>query len=367
MGVYRRKDSPFWWMHVESTGRRASTGIVVDAGSPAQAKENRRQADVVYARAVSDAVLAPPAAPPKPVISYRAHAQWYATHHAAHLRGAGRVRSILAQLAPHFDRFGDLRDLTSAHIREWMTHRRREVAPATVNRELDVLKSLLHLAVPRYLDASPASEVRRFRVEERDIRILTREEEARLLAVASPADKAWLLLSLDTLLRLGNTVRLRWPQVRLQERVLVPLNAKVALDTSPLSKRVVAALKQLPRDDGWVFPQFHTGEGPTAAENAAKRAFARLCQLARVDHGRAINGVTVHSLRHTGATRALQGGAASMRTVQRLGGWRSSRMVERYVHVAEADLRAAVETIGARERRPRSREQHVNGGGHNLP
>lgn len=348
MGVYKRRDSPFWWMHVEATGRRASTGILVRGGAPAQEKEQRRQAEALYAKATSDAVLAPPSAPPKPVVSYRGHARWYEAHHAAHLRGATRVRSILVQLEPHFAHITDLRTLTSAHIREWMTARRRQVAPSTVNRELDVLKSLLHMAVPRYLEASPASDVRRFRTPEQDMRVLSPDEEQRLLAVASPADAAWLMLALDTILRLGNTVGLKWPQVRFAEKVLVPLNAKVSLDTVPLSTRVVAALEALPRDDpkGWVFPQFHGGDGPTAAENAAKRAFQRLCALARVDHGRAVGGVTVHSLRHTGATRVLQRGH-SVRTLMRLGGWRNERMVMRYVHAAEADLRAAVESIGA--------------------
>ena len=33
--------------------------------------------------------------------------------------------------------------------------------------------------------------------------MLTREEEARLLAVGSPSDRAWIILGIDTLLRLN--------------------------------------------------------------------------------------------------------------------------------------------------------------------
>ena len=53
----------------------------------------------------------------------------------------------------------------------------------------------------------------------------------------------------------------------------------------------------------------------------------------------------VVALSSTGATRALQNGA-SVRTVMKLGGWKDERMVMRYVHASDADVRAAAESIG---------------------
>ncbi len=127
---------------------------------------------------------------------------------------------------------------------------------------------------------------------------------------------------------------------------IVPLNAKVRHDVVPMTTRMIAALKALPQDTGWVFARFHkAGEKKTAAKNKAIRRFDYLCQVGHVPHGRAANGVTFHCLRHTGATRALQRGA-SVRTVMKLGGWKDERSVMRYVHAADSDVRAAAESIG---------------------
>lgn len=50
-----------------------------------------------------------------------------------------------------------------------------------------------------------------------------------------------------------------------------------------------------------------------------------------------------HTMRHTGTTMMLDAGI-SPRVVQYLGGWTTLRMVERYGHVRDAELRRAVET-----------------------
>lgn len=58
-----------------------------------------------------------------------------------------------------------------------------------------------------------------------------------------------------------------------------------------------------------------------------------------------MNGVTIHCLRHTGATRALQAGH-SVRSVMDLGGWRLPSTVMRYLHATDIDVQRAAESIG---------------------
>lgn len=345
MGVYIRKDSPHFWMVVEATGQRKSTGIPRDGGSPVQNKEQRRQAQEVYAKAQSRAASEREGLTvAKETISYAKWSAWFDAHVASHHRGVDKERSMLRTLGAHFDRYADLALIDEAAIKEWMTLRATQVKRGTVNRELDVLKSLLRAAVPKYLPAYPAPEIRRFRVEESERRVLTVDEETRLLAVCGPTDKALLLTALDTLLRLGSVVGLKWAQVKAD--VIVPLNAKVSLDAVPISSRLAEALKAIPKASDYVFPQFHVkGTGKTAPKNLAIRHFHLLCQKADIRHGRAVGGVTFHCLRHTGATRALQRGA-SVRTVMKLGGWKDERTVMRYVHASDADVRAAAESIG---------------------
>lgn len=351
MGIYTRKDSPFYWMWIEGTSIRQSTGIPREGGSPTHDKELRREAQTVYAnRKVLEAKRLGGLIITKPVIAYADFSEWYSKHETAHHRGADKERSILRQLNTYFDRCKNLADIDADAVKEWMTWRKKQVAPATVNRELDVLKQVLAGAVPRYLDASPIAGLRRFRTTETEPRVLTHDEEDRLLAACGQDDLAFIVTAIDTLWRLSSVVNLKWAQVKLASRFVVPLNAKVKHAGNPMTDRMVAAFERLSRDRDWVFPQFHRDKEPkTAAKNRAIRRFLHLCQLAEIPHSRAANGVTFHSLRHTGATRALQHGA-SVRTVMKLGGWKDERSVMRYVHAADVDVRQAAESIARRSR-----------------
>lgn len=343
MSIYRRKDSPYYWFWIEGTKVRASTGIPVRGASKEQDKELHRQALELYTVRKAAAVQEGAGlAVRRPVISFATFAEWYDTHHAAHHRGAEREQSMVRQLRGYFDRFDSLALITADVVKEWMTWRKHTVCPNTVNRELDVLKAMLKAATPKYLPAHPIAGLRRFRVEEQDVRVLTHDEEQRLLEAAGPEDKAWLILAIDTLLRLSNVVFLKWAQVKAHD--IVPLNAKVKHDGVPITTRLRTALAALTAAGDWVFPSFHASPKRTAAKNAAIRRFHDLCQLAVVPHGRKAGGVTFHCLRHTGATRALQRGA-SVRTVMKLGGWKDETSVMRYVHAADSDVRAAAESI----------------------
>jgi len=356
MGIYTRPDSPWWWMWLEGTKLRESTGIPRHGGSPEQNKELRRQAQAVYATRQADVARNGAGLPTaKPVISFADFADWYADHIAAHHRGASKERSMLTRLCNWFDRYASIADIDADGVREWMTARKRTVAPATVNRELDVLKLVLAAAVPKYLDKSPIAGLRRFRIDETEPRVLTHDEERRLLVAAGPEDQAWLIMAIDTLLRLSNVVNLKWAQVKRAQKVIIPLNAKVSHDAVPITDRLEKALARLQPSNEWVFPSFHRRDKGTAAKNRAIRQFDALCQRAGVPHGRQAHGVTFHCLRHTGATRALQNGY-SVRTVMKLGGWKDERSVMRYVHAADSDVRAAAESISARPPHSRKRK-----------
>lgn len=366
MGLYTRPDSPWWWYLLEGTNTRRSTGIPHVAASPEQAREMKRQALAIYIDAKAKHARADPTVPTKPIISFTAYAEWFDTHHSAHLRSVDRERSMLKRLGEYFGTCRSLTEIDDTLVREWMTSRSKQVSKSTVNRELDVLKSLVRSAVPKYLDATPLGNIRRFRLAETEPRVLSVDEEARLLAVCGAEDRALILTALDTLLRLSSVVRLEWPQVKLDRQVIVPLNAKVSTKPKPISTRLHAALSALAHSDRYVFASLHAGLGETAAKNRAIRRFDALCRNAGLDRGRAIEGLTFHCLRHTGATRALQRGA-SLRTVMELGGWRNADTVLRYLHVADVDVIAAAESIGApQSRSPESRNQRVNHGRRNA-
>jgi hypothetical protein len=57
-----------------------------------------------------------------------------------------------------------------------------------------------------------------------------------------------------------------------------------------------------------------------------------------------LDGYTWHRNRHTFASRLAMAGA-DLYTIQRLGGWRTFKMVQRYAHLAPEHLREAVERL----------------------
>jgi site-specific recombinase XerC len=77
----------------------------------------------------------------------------------------------------------------------------------------------------------------------------------------------------------------------------------------------------------------------------------RSAQAALRDAGKdasLLEGYTWHSNRHTFASRLVMAGV-DLLTVQKLGGWRTLSMVQRYAHLAPDHLRAAVERLAVTE------------------
>lgn len=341
MAVYDRADSRFWWMLLEGSGDRLSTKI--PKGSKHARTRSRAEAEDIYHAAMGDLARGTFKLPnAKPARTFRAHAEWYREHVTDRQRGKVRARSMIGKL---IDTFGDipLADLTTAMIEAWKVARVQVVKPATVNRELEILKPLLRSAIPTYLEANPADGVKKYRLRLVPITILTHEAEAKLLKKATPAERAYLLLGLDALLRSGDARRLRKEHDRGASLVLV--DSKVDEYKVPVSARLRAALDALTLVDGYYFPRRYKRKWAAMNENSAFLMFRNVCERAKVPAGRP-HGITYHSLRHTGATRAAS--VVKLSVVRQLGGWKSMRQLERYDHPDSPDMIRAVEAIGSR-------------------
>ena len=351
MGLYSRADSPYYWMQIRRAGQRfaESTGIPIDGGTPTQTRRNRQLAQEVYAATMADLARQRYTLPSTRVrITFSAYRQWYETHHTSQKRGWRREASILRQLGRYFDS-KPLHLITKDDVVEWRTQRGldrvagRRLAPGTVRRELELLRCLLNTAIPTYLDTNPVVGVRLPRSPTRDIRILSRDEEARLLAQATGHERALILCALDTLQRLTNVIMLQREQDH--ETYTTVLEPKTGTSYKvPVSVRLRQALDALPLDGPAYFPAGAT-RPPTTRNNAVRLAFETLCRAADIPVGRRAGGLTFHCLRHTGASRMLEAGV-DIETVRRIGGWANYTQLQKYLHPTDVASRAAVETIG---------------------
>jgi len=342
MGLYRRDDSPYWWMALSAPGRRPTrtcTKIPVDAPSREARADLKRTAELVFVRAQATHVLEVRGLAPRPAISVAKFLSWYETHVAAHHKGVIRARSMLKQLRAKLGEL-ELSALTRDRILEWRSARVREVSPSTVNRELDVLKAALSHAVPTYLEASPARGLPRLAHRAPTMRILSREDETTLLAVLEPADRAIVIAALDTLARAGDLLRLTWSDDHGPYLTIRDPKTGHPYDV-PISRRLRAALDALPKTGPYIFGHRRPTNGRSVE---LYRMMVEAGKRAGLKVGRA-QGITFHGLRHTGASRLVAAGV-DLRTVQALGGWRSLRQLSRYSHPTDAHLLAAVEAIG---------------------
>lgn len=343
MGVYKRPDSPFWWVLIERPGSRSvrfSTGIPIDGGSLPQTKSNHQQAQETYATQKSDVARRRFKLPGATAArSFQDHREWYGANVSSTKRGHVRELSMLRQLGAFFDKY-DLAAIDQELAREWRTYRLKTVTASTVRREEEILKHMLTTAVPKYLEASPLKGLKGLRVATTDTRVLTLEEEARLLkALTTAEDRALVVGALDTLLRLSNIAHLTRRQ---DHGSYVFSDTKVGSVKIPISDRLRKALDGLPKNGPSYFPSYQTN-----TNNVVTRMFMDACARAKVATGRKTGGISFHCLRHTGATRMLANGA-DVKTVMEIGGWKNLKVMERYLHPTTEQKQAAVNTIGGK-------------------
>lgn len=373
MGVVKRTDSKYYWLNLERPGqtvKRESSGVLVDAPTPELRARQRELAEAVYAIRMADLVRGQHGLDAPIEMPFLTWAEWYETHKTAKKRSAERERSMLKRLRVFFAR-DTLDRIDRYRAEEYVSWRIASgINPHTANREVDVLKHMLATAVPKYVRQSPLIGMKRIRGPRRGVRILTLEEFRRLKTLIQKQTilkldpvEGWALLvtAVDTFMRLGDLVALTPDQV-FATHIHVE-DPKIGPYDTTLSPRARLALQRLRRrhpDAPWMFPTLHKskalvhgstrkllGNRPGHAQHApelqAVRFFAKACELANVPHGRALRGVTFHSLRHTGATMFMASGG-NLRDLMQQGGWSDLESVMRYAHPS-TELIAAVKRM----------------------
>jgi excisionase family DNA binding protein len=240
-------------------------------------------------------------------------------------------------------RFGSLYldEITPFHIESYKASRLKQgVTKSTVNRCLAILRKMLTLAVEwGYLQKDSVPKMKFF--PEKDNlkeRILTPEEERRLIGSSYPVLRSILIVALHTGMRLGEILGLRWDQVDLKaERIRVERTKSGKIRFIEVNTPLLHELHQLRALDGrspYVFLNPDTGKPLTSV----KTAFTAACRRA------GISGLRFHDLRHTFATRLNLLGADPI-TIRDLLGHSSLKITERYTHSNQEQKRRAVEML----------------------
>lgn len=195
--------------------------------------------------------------------------------------------------------------------------------PATVIRELAFLSRVINHARREWdiNTPNPISMVRKPPAGKGCDRILTADEEARLLAAVEPTGRRnpWMkplvTLALETALRRGELLALRWQHIDLANRVAhLPITKNGDTRNVPLSTKAAETLRSLPRCiTGQVFPIQHP---------ARHRAFMRATARA------GLTDLRFDDLRHTAITR-MADRLPNVIELSAVTGHRSLKMLQR--------------------------------------
>ena len=229
-------------------------------------------------------------------------------------------------------------------------HQRLYETPAVANMAVRILSAMYRLAcewgiVPEGL-ANPCRSIMKYPEHKRE-RFLTDEEFIRLGealdeveaggGASAPAVAAIRLLTL-TGCRRNEILSLRWEDVALDENELKLPDTKTGARAVPLPPPAVELLAGLPREPGnpWVIPGRKPGTRLQNLDDAWRAVRARA----------GLEGVRIHDLRHSYASRALALGE-SLPMIGRLLGHRQIETTARYAHLARDSAQEAAERVAA--------------------
>lgn len=322
MGVFRRSDSPVWWLYLETTKVKERTDIPLGT-TTTQRQDSKKLAEERYYQRMSELAARLYKLPSaQPAIRFSKYAETYGRDVIPHHKGARREQELLIVLRRFFDD-----DLLTAidqdRVRRYLTHRTETVSARTTNREIDLLKAMLRDAVPKYLAVSPLVGMKRLRPLTPKRRLMTPTEERKLLAKADAVERAILVLGVDGLIRLGDLLDLK--RTDRHGRWVYVADPKSGEPYEVfLTARAAKALDAIKGHAPYYFAEFRRAENPRDWPNAVKQRFQRLCKKAGVRYGRKAGGLTFHwSTRRTGATRLIVDRKAPIPAVQRQGNWKN--------------------------------------------
>jgi integrase len=229
-------------------------------------------------------------------------------------------------------------EITTKAIEEYKAKRLKDVSKSTINREIALLSNVFTTAITwKHTMANPVKGVARYEEPDPIERLLTVDEEARLLEAASKHLKPILVLLTNTGLRRNELLSLRWKNVHFAtSQLLIPkTNCKrKQLRMVPLNSVARETLRALPKDHEYVFYNKKTG----TYIRDIKTAFHAACEKAGIE------GLRLHDLRHTFATR-LRDKGESLTTIMKLMGHSKYETTLRYAHVLEKSQHDAVEKL----------------------
>ncbi len=326
-GLYRRKDSPYWWVKlVLPDGRQVCKSTRLKVLEDAEEFVIRLKAEAYEAARTGI-----------PAEQSWQDAVVHYLEDSSDKRSLEDDKAHLLKLDPYL-RGCQLRDINMNALRPFIQNRKQRdgVANSTVNRALEIVRRILYLARDDWGWITRVPKIRMLKEPKRRIRFLTDEESDRLIQALPEHLVPVVRFALATGCRMSEILRMEWTRVDFKRRVawLDPGSTKNGDGRGlPLNRDAILALRGVQgQHNRWCFT--YKGKRMEAIGSAWKRSLRR----AGIDNFR------FHDLRHIWASWHVMNGT-TLQELMELGGWKSYEMVLRYAHLAPEHLSTAAARI----------------------
>jgi integrase len=222
-----------------------------------------------------------------------------------------------------------IRGFKGSHLARYRDLRLKHIKPATLVRELSLLRRILRIAQEDWDVGILPNPLDRFTVKgqrgSRERR-LEGDEEKRLLAACKAARNPWLLptvlLALETGMRRGELLNARYEHLK-NGLLTIPKTKTGTPRTIPLTPNAQEIIAALPRSiTGLLLP---------ISSNALRLAWGRARQRAGIED------LHFHDLRHEAISRFFEMGL-SIPEVALISGHKDYRMLARYTHLRAENI-----------------------------
>lgn len=230
-----------------------------------------------------------------------------------------------------------LYQITPLAVEKFKLEEAKKVSPATVNRTLTCLKCMLNKAVEwDKLDGNPIKTVRLFKENNRRLRYLEKEEITKLLNNCDGYLKAIVIVALNTGMRRGEILNLKWNDVDFKQDIIYLLdtknNGRREIPMNIFVKTTFIKVKKHPES-----PYIFCNLVGNPLRDIRKSFFTALKNADIINF-------RFHDLRHTFASQLVMSGV-DLNTVRELMGHKSLAMTLRYSHLSSDHKKRAVDIL----------------------
>lgn len=275
----------------------------------------------------------------------------------------GYLRSIEKHILPLLGQ-QEIRELTARDIQMVANALSEQLAPGTLHGVFRLLKAALLAAQKQGLvSQNPYTNIKLPKLKSKRPRILTLQEQEKLVRFSLLQGDYAYMFCLYTGLRVGELAALRWEDIDFENNMLyvkhsvmrIPLENRKRgksglIITTPKSE---SSIREIPlplflikllyeekekraNDNGFVF---HGKKGVCLDPRTMQKRLEKICKQSN------LKGVHMHTLRHTFATRCLENGVRYEILSELLGHASVQITLNYYVHCTLQDKRAIIDSL----------------------